>query len=75
MTLAPMETKSPELIKVIFLALKKRPEEALFSAYKNTFISEDLQCTEGIAPDKILNKCKKSPYSYIVKTKKQLLPQ
>jgi hypothetical protein len=30
--IAPMETKSPELIKIIFLALKKRPEEALFRA-------------------------------------------
>jgi hypothetical protein len=31
-TLAPMETKSPELIKVIFLAPKKRLKEALFGA-------------------------------------------
>jgi hypothetical protein len=30
--LAPMEAKSPEWILLVFLAQKKRPEEALFGA-------------------------------------------
>jgi hypothetical protein len=30
--LAPMEAKSPEWIQLVFLAPKKRPEEALFGA-------------------------------------------
>jgi hypothetical protein len=40
--LAPMETKSPEWMKLVFLAPKKRLKEALFGAYKNSFINEDL---------------------------------
>ena len=39
--------ESPELEKVVFPDLKKRPKEALFMAWKNTFSSEDLQCTTG----------------------------
>ena len=49
--LAPMGTKSPEWMKLIFPAPKKRPKEALFDAWKNSFIDEDLQCTAGLAPN------------------------
>jgi hypothetical protein len=42
-----MEMESPELEKVVFPDIKKRPKEALFMAWKNTFSSEDLQCTAG----------------------------
>jgi hypothetical protein len=45
--LALMAMESPELEKLIFPGLKKRPKEALFRAWKNTFSSEDLQCTAG----------------------------
>jgi hypothetical protein len=45
--LALMEMKSPELEKVVFPELKTRPKEALFRAWKNTFLSEDLECTAG----------------------------
>jgi hypothetical protein len=34
---ALMEMKSPQLQKIVFIALKKRPKEALFRAYKNIF--------------------------------------
>jgi hypothetical protein len=37
-----MEMESPELEKVVFHDLKKRPKEALFRAWKNTFSGEDL---------------------------------
>jgi len=40
--LALMETESPELKNVVFAAVKKRPQEAIFRAWKNTFLSEDL---------------------------------
>lgn len=49
--LAPMETKSPEWIQLVFPASKKRPTEALFEAWKNSFIDEDLQCKAGLAPN------------------------
>lgn len=46
-----METKSPEGIPLVFPAPKKRPAEALFGAWKNSGIHEDLQCTARIAPN------------------------
>lgn len=42
-----MEMESPELENVVFPELKTRPKEALFRAWKNTFLGEDLQCTAG----------------------------
>jgi len=40
--LAQIETESPRLKKVVFLDSKKRPKEALFEFYKNTFLRLDL---------------------------------
>jgi hypothetical protein len=42
-----MEMESPELENVVFPELKTRPKKALFRAWKNTFLGEDLQCTAG----------------------------
>ena len=42
-----MEMESPELEKVVFPDLKKRPKEAHFRAWKNIFLGKDLQCTAG----------------------------
>jgi hypothetical protein len=41
--LAQTAMKRLERKKIIFLFLKERPNEAPFRAYKNSFLSEDLQ--------------------------------
>lgn len=58
-----METKSPEGIQLFFPAPKKRPKEALFGAWKNSCIHEDLQCTAGTAPN-YFRKFKKNAKNY-----------
>ena len=47
--LAQIETETPKEVKLIFLGVKERPEEAPFMPSKNNCTSEELQWIAGLA--------------------------